>query len=97
MVLDDIKIILDVTNKDALLNLYIRKANTLINNYLNVTLDASSVHPDAVIEYVILCYRKKGNEGMKQFGQGSRSGTYGNDLPDSVKALLPVPSIRIMG
>lgn len=98
MVLDEIKILLDAdASKEPILNLYIRKANTLISNYLKVTVDASGLYPDAVIEYVLLCYRRKGNEGIKQFSQGSRSGTYGNDLPDSVKALLPVPSLKMRG
>jgi hypothetical protein len=109
-VLDDIKTILDVedtdTSKDNLLNLYIRKAVTLITNYLNIStvvytdsigtviqpIDVSITYPDAIIEYVTLCLNKKGNEGLKQFTQGSRSGTYENSqLPDSVILLLPVP------
>ena len=48
-------------------------------------------YPDALVEYVIICINKKGNEGIKQGSQGSRSQTYGNDIPDSVKALLPLP------
>lgn len=97
-VLDDVKILLNADDsKDPILNLYIRKADTLISNYLNITVDAEASYPDAVIEYVVLCYRKKGNEGLKQFGQGSRSGTYEDNLPASVKALLPLPSIKMMG
>jgi hypothetical protein len=97
-VMDDVKILLNAdASKEPILNLYIRKANTLINNYLNVTVDSSTLYPDSVIEYVVLCYRKKGNEGLKQFTQGARSGTYEDNLPQSVKALLPLPSIRMMG
>jgi hypothetical protein len=54
-------------------------------------IDVSTTYPDAVIEYVIICMNKRGNEGIKQGSQGSRSQSYGNDLPDSVIALLPVP------
>jgi hypothetical protein len=97
-VLDDVKILLTAdASKEPILTLYIRKACTLINNYLNITVDAEISYPDAVIEYVVLCYRKKGNEGLKHFGQGSRSGTYEDSLPVSVKALLPLPSIKMMG
>jgi hypothetical protein len=100
MILDDLKVLLNVNEtKESILTLYIRKAKTLISNYLNSksTLDIETLYPDAVIEYVIINYTKRGNEGIKQFSQGSRSGTYGDDLPDSVKALLPLPSVRMMG
>jgi hypothetical protein len=113
-VLDDIKTLQNIDSldptKDGLFNIYIRKAVTLIANYLNIPtvshtetdywtgvvttiqpIDVATTYNDAVIEYVIICLNKKGNEGIKQSSQGSRSQTYGNDLPDSVKALLPLP------
>jgi len=58
-------------------------------------IDVTLIYPDALIEYVTICMNKRGNEGLKQFSQASRSGSYGNDLPDSVKALLPKPFIRM--
>ena len=99
MVLDDIKIVLGINGaiKDSLLNIYIRKATTLIVSYMNDPLTDVNLYPDAVIEYVTICINKKGNEGIKQGSQGSRSQTYGNDLPDSVKALLPPPFARMSG
>lgn len=102
-VLDDIKTLLNVdVSKEPILILYIRKAVTLITNYLNATVtvppvDIAVVYPDAVIEYTILCYNKRGNEGVKQASQGSRSQTYEDNLPSSVKALLPMPCIRLVG
>lgn len=98
MVLEDIKTILDVTNKDPLLNLYIRKANTLINNYLNTAVDASVLYPDAVIEYVIISFNKKGNEGLTQYKFENIAVSYNDDgLPKSVKDLLPLPYAKMMG
>lgn len=106
MILDDIKEVLGIyqidTSRDNLLNIYIRKGVTLITNYMNAPvtdppLDVSEVYIDALIEYVIECYRKKGNEGTKSFSQGSRSGTYEDGLSDSVKSLLPSPFIKMMG
>ena len=106
MVLDDIKVDLNISetdhSKDDWFNLQIRKGSTLITNYLNDTPialpdDVSTIYPDALVEYVTLRYRKRGNEGIKQFSQGSRSGTYESGLPDSVKDLLPCPSIQMMG
>ena len=71
-VLDDIKTVLGVTDQDALLNIYIRKAVTLITTYLNAKpttppIDIVATYPDAVLEYVILCMNKRGSEGLKQF------------------------------
>ena len=106
-VLDDIKTIQGIatldTTRDPLITIYIRKAVTLISNYLNmkpvvapaVAVDIATTYPDAVIEYVIISMNRKGNEGITQFSQGSRSGTYGSDLPASVKALLPAPYVTM--
>ena len=67
---------------------------------VTTTIQATNIetsYPDAIIEYVTLCYRKKGNEGLTQFVQGGRRGTYGSDLPQSVIALLPVPFVTMLG
>lgn len=140
-VLSDVKILLNIGNidiaQDASINLYIRKATTLISLYLNVpivkipnkfiynpiepietidypltpsttttndgtytTIESTNIeesYPDAIIEYVIICMNKRGNEGIKQFSEGSISGTYGNELPESVKALLPMPFVTLKG
>ena len=106
--LDDVKTILNIsdTTKDALFTLYVRKGVTLITAYMNapdppvtdpVTLpvDVEATYPDALIEYAVLCYHRRGNEGIKQFAQGARSGTYEDGLGQSVKDLLPSPFIRM--
>ena len=102
-ILDDLHTLLSVDiSKDPVLNLYIRKAVTLITNYLNAAptippVDIATAYPDAVIEYTVLCYNKRGNEGVKQASQGSRSQTYEDSLPSSVKALLPLPYVKMRG
>lgn len=97
-------------SRDNLLNIYIRKGVKLITNYMNdpnppvfdpLTLellsgvDVTVVYADALIEYVILCYRKKGNEGLKSFGLGSSNRTYEDGLSQTVKDLLPSPYIKM--
>jgi len=62
-----------------------------------VLVNVPVIYADALTEYVMLRYRKKGNEGVKQYSQGSRSGTYEDGLQQSVKALLPSPFIKMMG
>lgn len=99
MLLDDIKTVLGIseldTSKDSLLNIYIRTATTRIINYLKIdsTVDIQTLYFDAIIELVVILLAKRGNEGLTQFSQGSRSGTYGSDLPESVISLLPSPRI----
>lgn len=97
-VLDDLKAVTGITDEN-LLNIYIRRANAAIDNYLNIdsTIDITATFPDAVIEYASECLSRKGNEGMKQFTQGNRQGTYDSGLNDDVKALLPAPFVRMMG
>jgi hypothetical protein len=100
-ILDDVRTVLGITDQDALLNIYIRKAVTLITIYLNMkpttpAIDIPTTYPDAVIEYVTISMNKHGNEGLKQFTQGSRNGTYGNELPESVIALLPAPYAKLL-
>lgn len=100
MVLDDAKIVLN-TDKDNLISIYIKQGITLIRKYLNLkntnVIDIETVYSDALIQYVVEQYRKHGLEGTKQYSQGSRSGTLTNALSENVKALLPLPRIRLMG
>lgn len=96
---DNIKTLLGITDQDALIGLYINKAITLISNYLMLQDDTVVIpidYTDAVMEYVVYCMNRRGNEGLKQFAQGSRSGTYGSDLPDSVIMLLPAPYAKLI-
>lgn len=103
-VLDDIKTLKNIsltdTSQDGSLNIYIRRAETAISKYFNNSLDNATIetmYPDAVITYVIEHLNKKGNEGIKQYSQGSRSGIYeGSGLSNDVKSLLPLPHVRMM-
>lgn len=101
-VLEDVKTLkrINDTSKDSEINIYIRRGTTLILKYLNSAVsetDIQTSYQDALIQYVIECINKSGNEGLKQFSQGQRSGTYGNELSDSVLALLPLPTATITG
>jgi hypothetical protein len=95
LILDDIKTIIGLTDtsKDNILNIFIRKAATLIRTYLNCddSVDITTAYPDAIIEFVMSELNRRGNEGVRQFSQGSRSGTYTNELSENVISLLPLP------
>ena len=93
-VLSDLNALLG--DNDVVLTLYIRKAVTAISNHLKTEI-LETDYEDAIIEFVTIAYNKRGNEGMKQFSQGSLSGTYIDDIPPSVKSLLPLPKLLMRG
>jgi hypothetical protein len=107
MILQDIETILgkpiEFTEEEDNFKLYIRRAITIIKNYLNnSTFDDVYIEtnfPDAIIELCIFAYRNKGKENIKSITQGARSVTYSDGsvfaISDNVKALLPQPYIRM--
>lgn len=107
MVLDDIKLLLGIgstdTSKDSILNLYIRRSETAIKNYINnSSFDNGYIQAnfqDAIIEIVVFAYRNKGNENIKSVIQGARSVTYADGstfaITETVKDLLPTPYVKM--
>ncbi|WP_282804271.1 phage head-tail connector protein [Clostridium tetani] len=103
--LKDIKILLNINDnsKDSILNIYIRKATTLIQNYINnpnLAIDYIQQNfQDAIIDIVINAYNFKDNKNIKSMTQGARSITYADNtafvITDSVANLLPTPYVRM--
>lgn len=103
--LEDIKTLLNIqdNSKDSILNIYIRKSTTLIQNYLNnpkFTDDYIKTNfQDAIIDIVVNAYNFKGKENIQTEIQGSRHVTYFNNtvfsVTDSVANLLPTPYLRM--
>jgi len=98
-ILDDVKTLLGIgdTLQDNIINIYIRKANMAIINWLKTDeTDMATLHPDAIINEVIINMNKRGNEGLSSFGEGAVSGTYDSvGISESTKGLLPYPRIRL--
>lgn len=97
-ILADVKSLVDVTDKDNILNIYIRRATGLIKNYLNnSTYDETYIKDnfaDAVIQLVVDAFNLKDNENVKQMTQASRQVTFKDNCGmniNSVKDLLPLP------
>ncbi|MCW6085576.1 MULTISPECIES: phage head-tail connector protein [Clostridium] len=103
--LEDIKELLSIkdVSKDKILNIYIRKATTLIKSYLNNDEFTSEYiqqnFKDAIIDIVVNAFNLKENKNIKALTQGSRSVTYADNtafaITDSVANLLPMPYIRM--
>ncbi|AAO36100.1 hypothetical protein DP149_10225 [Clostridium tetani] len=103
--LKDIKILLNINDnsKDSILNIYIRKATTLIQNYLNNYNFKSDYiqanFKDAIIDIVVSAYNFKDNKNIKSKTQGARSITYADNtaftITDSVANLLPMPYVKM--
>lgn len=104
--LEDIKTLLGIADEN-ILNIYIRKAITVIKNYLNNdSFDDTYIQAnfsDAIIELVVNAYSVNKNTkiGIKQEEQGSRTIVYKDNsaafvIDDSIKRLLPLPYAKLM-
>lgn len=103
--LEDIKVLLDIkdSSKDNLFHIYIRRAITTIQNYLNNDKFTKAYieenFQDAIIEIVVNAYKMKDTDNKKSKTQGDRSETYFDNtsfcITESVANLLPPPYIRM--
>lgn len=111
--LEDIKLLLGINisdiSKDGVLSIYIRRATTLIKNYLNNdSFDEGYIQnnfQDAIIELVYIAYSSKGKENIQSERQGNKSITYKTVtsysdgsafmITNDIKALLPLPYAKL--
>lgn len=107
--LDDIKAVLGIDvsddSKDGMLSVYIRRAVSTIEVYLNddelTKEDIATKHADVVISIVESAYIENTNssKGIKTKKQGDRSTTFKDgesfEINDSIRALLPIPYLRM--
>jgi hypothetical protein len=98
-VLDDCKTLLGISgsDQDAILQLYIRRAGQAVRFYLNTDCNPETDYPDAVLLVVMEALERRGNEGLSQFMQGSRQGSYEPGLSEEVRSLLPAPCVGLHG
>ena len=112
MILDNLLVLLDKDETVyPVLDIYKNRAITVIKNYLNVeSYDSEYIETtfaDAIIELVYNAYIVKGKENIQSESQGSRSIVYKDftsyadssifTITQSIKALLPLPSVKMMG
>ena len=58
-------------------------------------IDVTLTYGDAVIQFAVESYRRKGKEGIKSGTTGSVSQVYNNSLSDTVISLLPMPYVTL--
>lgn len=106
--LENIKTLLNIATdkEDSKLIIYISMAVTLIKKYLNNdAFDDSYIEENFSMAIVLIvtnafeCKKNGSGGNIKSMTQGSRSVTYGDDkafcINDDVKAILPIPYIKL--
>lgn len=83
------------TTKDNIFEHYINRALQNVLKYCNV--QELPIELDGVIvDYAIYLYKNKDSVGMVKKTQGDRGVTYETGIPESIKAALPLPKIKVV-
>lgn len=83
MMLDDFKLLIGKDIDDALVNLYISKAQTKFKNYCkrqDIPDDAQS----SIVDYVIIMFNKRGSEGLSSESYSGVNNTYETGIPEDI-------------
>jgi len=100
MMLDELKTLFEIeltdNSKDAILNLYIKRATALVQNHLNFTDEEMVNLDDSIVAYAEYLYRNKGKENITQETQAKRSTTYATNIPAFITQMLPLPHAKFI-
>lgn len=96
--LELMKLLLGITDnsKDTILNFYIEKSILAIKNYSCLDVIPEQYN-NAVVDLAIYFYKNKDKVGITSMAQGSRNQSIIDGIPESIKACLPKPKIRVVG
>jgi len=86
-ILNNVKLILGVQDKDDLLNVYIQSAIDYIMVYCSITEIPPALY-STIQKMVIIQYRNKGVENEKSESKGSIVETYLVNYPDDIVSVL---------
>ena len=86
----------DDTSKDTILNFYLSKSETSIKKYSNID-TIPEEYENSIVELAIYFYKNKDKAGLISLTQGSRSQSMIDGIPESIKACLPIPQIKVVG
>ncbi|MBW7572432.1 phage head-tail connector protein [Caproiciproducens faecalis] len=81
------------TSKDKVLDHYITQANKMALLYCNVA--ALVGYDDTVAELTVYLYKNRDSKGYTQKTEGEKSIAFELGIPESIKAVLPVPKITV--
>ncbi|MEA4926308.1 hypothetical protein SDC9_197773 [bioreactor metagenome] len=87
---------IDDTSKDSVLNFHVENAQLAIKTYCNIDQIPESLN-NTTVKLAIFYYKNDSQVGVIQSTQGSRSKTLVDGIPQSIKDLLPLPRIKVMG
>ncbi len=80
-------------SKDSVLNHYLSKAQLAILNYCSIDTIPESLN-SITVDLAIFFYQNP--RGITQSTQGSRSKSIVDGIPESIKACLPCPKLKVM-
>jgi len=96
-----LKLLLQINDsgKDDICNFYLIKAKNTIKKYCVLTEEEYSANTDLsnqTVELAMFYYLNKKNLGVKNASEGSKSKTFEEGIPASIKITLPLPPIFSM-
>ncbi|MBZ4664463.1 MAG: DNA-packaging protein [Caloramator sp.] len=96
--LELMKLLLGITDnyKDTILNFYIEKSILAVKNYSCLDIIPEEYN-NAIVDLAIYFYKNKDKIGITSMTQGSRSQSIVDGIPNSIKAILPKPKIKVVG
>lgn len=96
--LELMKLLLGITDnsKDTILNFYIEKSILAIKNYSCLE-TIPEEYNNAIVDLAIYFYKHKDKIGITSMTQDSRSQSLVDSIPNSIKAILPKPKIKVVG
>lgn len=96
--LELMKQLLNITDssKDAILNFYLDKAILAIKSYSCIDVIPEQYN-NAIVDLAVFFYKNKDKTGITSLSQGSRTQSIVDGIPESIKACLPKPKIRVVG
>lgn len=99
MLLQNLKLYLEIDesdiSKDNLLTLLIGMAQDIIKQYCNID-ELDSTFDNAIVLLAAYLYSKHGNDAYNSVSQGARSVSFAREIPDFIKAILPLPKVRVV-
>jgi len=87
--LEDLKMLLGVTDKDNVLNYCLRKATNQVIAYTKQdNAYVVTLLQDTIIELAIIRYNRMSTEGLQSESYSGVSNTFINDIPEDIKKVL---------